>query len=384
MVMGPSCGLVLADLGAEVIKVEPLEGDNTRRLAAAGAGFFPIFNRNKVSLPVDLKKAGGLELVGRLIARADVVTENFRPGALDRMGLGYETLKAVKPDIILVTLNAYGLTGEWSKYRTYGVVLEPMCGFFSLTGYLDDESPIRSGVDHIDPLSGAHGAGAALAALLYRQKTGKGQHVNLSFLESAANFIGVELLEYGFNKRIQGHMGNRDRAMAPHGCYRCQGDDKWVTIAVGSDAEWASLCRVMRHPAWTKKPEFQTQVDRLHNQDELDKHIESWTKQRDKFEVMELLQKAGIAAGAVLDVGELMENPHMRSREFFATVHHPDTGDFEMIGPRAKLSRTPGAVRAPAPKYGEHNDYVFHQLLGLSQKAIDDYVKKGIICNKPR
>lgn len=395
----PHCAELLCDLGAEVIKIESPEGDmlrGGRRVAGtylqgtAGSdtwnrgGVFNEINRGKLSLGLDMDREEGKALLKELLKISDIVIHNLTVGATEKLGLSYQELIAVKPDIILVTLNAYGLTGPWARYRTYGVVLEPVCGFFSLTGYLDDESPIRSGVDHIDPLSGAHGAGAALAALLYRQRTGKGQHINLSFLESAANFIGPEILEYSMNSRIRGHIANRHNTMAPHGCYRCKGEDQWVTIAIASDEEWENLCRAMGNPSWTKDKRFYSHHNRLKNQDELDKLVESWTIEKDKYEVMHSLQSAGVAAGAVLDMRELLDSPQLRSRDFFHTVRRPDIGCIEVIGTRAKLSKNPTYVRGFAPKYGEHTNYVFGELLGMSPQEIGELVEKGIILTEPR
>jgi benzylsuccinate CoA-transferase BbsF subunit len=399
---GPHCAELLCDLGAEIIKVEPPEGDmlrGGRRRAGEGGTYsqgrqgsdpwnravvFNEINRGKLSIGVDLQREEGKALLAKLLKISDIVICNLTVGAMEKLGLGYERLKAVKPDIILVTLNAYGLTGPWAKYRTYGVVLEPMCGFFSLTGYTDDEAPIRSGVDHIDPLSGAHAAGAALAALLYRQKTGKGQHINLSFLESAVNFIGPEILEYTVNSRVRGHSGNRHSSMAPHGCYRCQGDDQWVTIAIGCDEEWQNFCGAMGNPSWTKDEEFSTQSNRLKNQDKLDKLVENWTSERDKYEVMHTLQRAGVASGCVLNTKELLNDPHLRRRDYFHTTQRSDLGSLEVIGTRAKLSKTPTYVSGPPPRYGEHKDYVFGELLNMSTKQIDELVDKGIIFTEPR
>jgi len=259
-----------------------------------------------------------------------------------------------------------------------------MCGFFSLTGYLDDERPMRSGVDHIDPLSGAHAAGAALAALLHRQKTGEGQHINLSFLESASNAIGPEILEYTMNSVIQSHMGNRHRLMAPHGCYRCKGEDQWVTIAIGSDEEWQHFCNATGNPSWMEDNRFSSVEERLKNQVELDCMVESWTIRMEKHEAMRVLQEAGIAAGAVLDMREVLDDPHLRYRDFFHTVHRDDIGDLEVFGTRAKLSKTPTYVRGPAPKYGEHYNYVLGELLGKSQEKIDELFSKNILFLEPR
>ena len=214
----PHCTELLSDLGAEVIKVEAPSGDMLRSRGLRDGTFlggkagkdpwnraaaFHEVNRNKLSISLDLDGKEGKDLFMELVKKSDAVVSNYTVKVIEKLGLTYKELKAVKSDIILVTLNAYGMEGPWHEYRTYGVVIEPMCGFFSLTGYLDGDRPMRSGVDHIDPLSGAHAAGALVAALFHRQRTGEGQHANLSFLESAVNFIGPEILEYTVNSRIR-------------------------------------------------------------------------------------------------------------------------------------------------------------------------------------
>jgi crotonobetainyl-CoA:carnitine CoA-transferase CaiB-like acyl-CoA transferase len=399
---GPHCCQLLGDLGAQVIKVEPPAGDMVRGGRNASresgtfipssddeklwnkAGVFNQINRGKLGLGLNLETSEGKTLLAELVKISDMVIYNLTVGAMKKLGLGYEDLKAIKPDIILVSLNAYGLSGPWAGYRTYGVVLEPMCGFFSLTGYTDDSAPMRSGVDHIDPLSGTHAAGAALAALHYRQKTGKGQHINLSFLESTTNAIGPELLDYTVNARVRGHVGNRHGTMAPHGCYRCKGDDQWVAIAVGSDAEWRHFRDAMGNPSWAEGGNFDKLQDRLSRLDELDVLVEKWTMTMDKHEVMRRLQARGVAAGAVQDMREILNDSHLRKRNFFHTVNRDDIGDLEVVGTRAKLSKTPACVSGPAPKYGEHYRYVLGELLGKSDKEIENLIEKDVILLEPR
>ena len=396
---GPHCAELLSDLGAQVIKLEPPTGDLLRARGKSDGTFlggdpgedpwnrsavFTEVNRNKLSVSMNLNTKEGNALFNALVKRSDAVVTNYTVNVIKKLKFTYNDLKAVKPDIILVTLNAYGEEGPWSDYRTYGVVLEPMCGFFSLTGYVDDERPMRSGVDHIDPLSGAHAAGGFMAALLHRQRTGEGQHVNISFLESAVNFIGPEMLEYTMNSRIAGPMGNRSSSMAPHGAYRCKGKDDWVAISVRTDEEWAEFCNAIGNPDWTKEDQFSTSHKRLKNQDALNECIERWTLEREKYSAMKTLQQAGVAAGAVATMKDLLEDPHLRNRNFFQKVAHPNFGTFEVMGKRAKLSKTPDRAFLPAPEFGEHVDYVFGEILGLSREDIDRAVQSGIIYTRPQ
>jgi len=393
---GPHCTQQLADLGAEVIKVEPPYGA-TRGDRKATSGVyqngepgekpwnrqcvFNVLNRNKLSVSLDLSKEDGKRLLKDLVKISDIVIDNYAAGVMDRLGIGYEELRKVKPDIIVASANGYGPSGPWVRYHSFGVVQEPMCGFMALTGYVGDETPYRSGVDYIDPVTGTHMAGALIAALLHRDKTGEGQHINVSMTESAVNFVGPEILDYTINGRLLEHKGNRhnQEAMAPHGCYRCKGEDEWITIAIGSDEEWKAFCRVIGDPPWTKEKRFCYLYDRLENQDDLDKYVELWTIERDKYEAMHALQAAGVAAGAVLDIAELFSEPHLKDRGFWQTVDHPDAGIMNIIGQRYKMSETPIPTLGPAPLFGEHTDYVFKELLGMSDEEINKAIEDGVI-----
>ena len=398
---GPHCTEHLADFGAEVIKVEPPYGDLLRGGKNPVSGTFHNripgerpwnrmctfnqTNRNKLSVSLDLSREEGRRVFKKLVKISDVVVDNYAPGVMDRLGIGYEELQKVKPDIIVASSNGYGRSGPWGHYHSVGVVQEPMCGFMALTGYVGDETPYRSGVDHIDPLTGAHMAGAIMAALLYRQKTGKGQQINVSMLESGVNFIGPAILDYSMKGRMLEHKGNRHNqdVMAPHGCYRCKGEDEWVTIAVGSEEEWQSFCQAIGSPAWTKEERFSALDSRLKNQDELDKRVESWTVEKDKYQAMHILQKAGVAAGPVLNIAELFSEPHLKARDFWRTVEHADAGAIIQVGPRYKLSGIIPPDPKPAPLFGEHTYYVFKDLLGMSGSEISQAIENGVIFTEP-
>jgi crotonobetainyl-CoA:carnitine CoA-transferase CaiB-like acyl-CoA transferase len=393
---GPHCTQHLADLGAEVIKVEPPYGATRGdRKASSGTyakgkdegkpwnkqSVFNVLNRQKLSISLDLTKTEGKRLLKELVKVSDIVIDNYAAGVMDRLGVGYEELRKVKPGIIVASCNGYGTSGPWAKYHSYGVIQEPMCGYMAMTGYLNDETPYRSGVDHVDPITGMHMAGALLAAILYREKTGEGQQINVSMLESALNFIGPTILDKTINNRSEQHKGNRHNqdAMAPHGCYRCKGEDEWIAIAVGSDEEWELFCGVIGHPPWAREERFESLYSRLEHQDDLDKLIEEWTVRQDKYEAMHDMQKAGVAAGAVLSIAELYTDPHLQGREFWRTVHHPEAGETIMIGPRYKMSGVPALTFKPAPCFGQHTDYVFKELLGLSDSEVDRAIEDGVI-----
>ncbi len=398
---GPHCTQLLADLGAEVIKVEPPYGEISRGGKNPISGTYPnneygerpwnrncVFNpknRNKKSISIDLTREEGRDLFKRLVKISDVVTDNYAAGVMDRMGTGYKELCKVKPDIIVSSSNGYGPSGPWSRFHSYGVIQEPMCGFMALTGYIDDETPYRSGVDHIDPLTGIHMAGAIIAALIYRKKTGKGQQINVSMLESGVNFLGPALLNYVFNGRMLEHKGNRhgQDAMAPHGCYRSKGDDDWLTIAVGSDEEWQGLCKAMDNPTWASDRRFSDRYGRVTNQDELDKLVEAWTLEKDKYEAMHILQTNGVAAGPVLGMDEIFNEPHFKARGFWQKVEHPDVGTLTQIGPRYRFMGEPVRPARHAPLFAEHTEYVFRGLLGLSKAELDKAIADSIVSLVP-
>lgn len=385
---GPHCAALLGHLGAEVIKVEPPGGDHLMRGRQGGntyvrTGAYYQVNLDKLGVCLNLRHPRGLELLKSLVHVSDVVLDNFSAHVMDDLGLGYSVLKTVKPDIIMCSMPGYGATGPWSDLRGYGVCLEPLMGLFSLTGYQGDV-PVRSGVDHLDPLTGTHAASAILTALLHREVSGEGQFIDVSHVESAVATIGESIMDYTMNRRSRTRMGNRDYFMAPHGCYRCRGEDKWVTIAVGSDEEWQRLCEAQGNPEWARDEKFSNALSRWQNQDELDKKIEEWTSQRDHYEVMHFLQKAGVAAGAVLNTEELAHDPHLKERSFFQELDHPEAGRHTYIGVPWKMSRTWDRVRLAAPVFAEHSNYVFGELLGLSREDIALAVREGVILLSPQ
>lgn len=258
-----------------------------------------------------------------------------------------------------------------------------MSGMAYLTGYLGEEPMLESGLSYGDPLSGMNAAFAVVSALLYRQRTGKGMHVDLSQVEGLIAFNADSILDYTMNGRMRERMGNRDRVMAPHGTYRCKGDGQWVSIAIPSDAVWESFCRAIGGPEWVTDERFATYPGRYDNQDELDKLIAAWTVRHDHYSAMRILQAAGVPAGAVLDAKELIEEPHLNARGIWETVPHPVAGARPEIGPFALFSRTPIRIRTPAPCLGEHNEFVFGKLLGVSEEEIRALEEKGVTGRKP-
>ncbi|MDO8669993.1 MAG: CoA transferase, partial [Dehalococcoidia bacterium] len=293
-------------------------------------------------------------------------------------------LREVNPSIIVISMSANGMTGPERDYGAFGATLEQTTGMAWLTGYGPNDAPYRGGVNYPDPVAGLLAVGAILAALRYRRKTGKGQFIDLSQREGAACLVGESILDYTMNGRIAERVGNRDSSMAPHGCYRCLGEESWVTIAIGSDEQWKSFARAIGDPAWTKEERFRTTLGRWHNQDDLDRLVEEWTIGQDHIAVMHLLQAAGVPAAPVLNNVELLHDPHLNQRGFWEWVNHPDAGRHLHYGASVKLSETPGAIQRHAPCLGEHSDYILRELLGLSEEEVRQLDAAGVTNNDPR
>ena len=384
---GPYATMLLAFMGAEVIKVESTKRpDHSRmRSLAAGPTFggpdqAPIFNDlnlNKMSITLDLSHPAAVDLAKRIISTSDVVAENFRPGVMDKLGLGYEVLKAVKPDIVMLSSSAVGAVGPDRHYVGYAPNFAALGGQAHLTG--DPDGPPMPLMGSSDLRSAATSAFAILVALYYRAQTGEGQHIDLSSTETIGVLVGEALLDYTMNNRIPFRKGNRDEIMAPHNCYPCQGEDNWVSIAIATDEEWHAFCDALGNPPWTKDEKLSDAYRRWQNQEELDQLIAEWTINHTHREVMEKLQRVGVAAIPSFGGEELFEDPHLRERGFCTVVEHPKIGKRTVVNAPWRFSDTPARVSRFGPVLGEHNQYVFGELLGMSPKEIARLEEEGAI-----
>lgn len=367
---GPFCTRLLALMGAEVIKVESRARPDIHRRP------HPVYGREEVpsyeellahkkSVTLNLKHPEAVELARRLAAVSDVVVENFRPGVMDRLGLGYEALRSVRPDIIMVSCSAAGQTGPERLYAGYAPIFAALGGLGFITGY-EDGPPVELR-NHMDHAVGLVACFATLAALLYRKRTGRGLHVDVSSREVATWFLGEVVLDYVMNGRVGCRRGNRDEAMAPHNVYPCRGDDRWVSIAVGTDAEWQALCRAMGRPELAQDPRFSDGYLRHENQEELDQIIAAWTHRHDAWEVAERLQAAGVAAMPSVTAAELVSDPHLKARGAFLDVKGPDGESRPAVGLPWRFSETDGQAAFWPPELGAHNREVLGGLLGLSE-----------------
>ncbi len=387
---GPYAVTQLASLGAEAIKVESIQRLDYMRLMGAypqsdGYEWAPGFNTanvNKHSITLNLSHPRGREVFKRLVDVSDVVANNFSSRVMENWGLTYKDLKEINPRIIMLSMPGYGTTGPWRNYVAMGPNVEMLSGIPTISGY-PGGPPMLNGYI-ADPFASLAGAVAVMIALKHRQRTGKGQHIDLSQVEAVTSFMGQPIMDYVMNRRMQPRRGNRHQSFAPHGVYRCRGKDDWVAIAVSSEEEWRGLCDAMVNPPWTKEPRFSDPLNRYENHDALDKLLEGWTSQHDKHDVMRILQQAGIASAPVLPASELVVDPHMEHRGFFQEVTHPVTGTYRQHGFPVKFSETPIGIRMPAPTLGQHNGYVLQDLLGMTEAEINQLTAEEIIGTKPQ
>ena len=416
----PYAAQILADYGAEVIWVESLQhypratrGIMPRipkelavTMGGIGRGFpdiepgerpwnrmaaFNVHMRNKYSCTMDLTRPKGLEMFKRLIKTADVFAENNAVGRMAKLGITYDSLKEVKPDLIMLSAPGYGQYGPYKSYVGYGFNVECVSGFTWLRGYPDSAPVTNQSTFWMDATSGAGIPFAVMCALMHRKRTGKGQFIDFAQSECLINNYAEAILDYTANGRIQGSLGNR-HSSAVQGCYPCQpssrkirpdffapndfADDQWINISVFNDEQWQGLCQAMGNPAWAKDDKFADVVSRYKNHDELDRHIGEWTKQYDKYDVFHKLQKEGVPAGPAMDERDAYGDPHLKERHFFEEITAVECGTHLHPGLAAKMSKTPGNIRKPTVRLGEDNEYVYKKLLGVSDTEYDELVKE--------
>ena len=333
------------------------------------SGLFNQWSLGKKSLLLNFSKAEGIELVKEIIKNSDVVVDNFATGVMERLGLGYEDLIKIKPDLIVASISGYGHTGPLKNYMGYGPAIAPLTGLSAMTGY-EGGPPQEVGISYGDPNSGIHAAVAITAALAARKRTGKGQYIDVSLWESVAALVHEGWMEYSMNGNEPTRRGNRDILMAPHNCFRCTGEDEWVSIACGSDEEWQALCQAMGDAMLVMDARFQTAQDRKANEDELEKLITAWTQKRDKWEVTKTLQAVGVAAFPSMNSQDLADDPHLKERGFFAELPHDEVGIRKHTGIPWVLTESPSNVQTQAPLLGQHTDQIMRDILGYSDEQI--------------
>ena len=389
---GPLCGVLFAYYGATVVRVESAVRIDVARGSPPFAGnaqginksgYFGAMNLGKYDLCLDINNPDGLEVVKKLIDWADIVIEGFTPGTMAEWGLDYESLRKTKPEIILLSLSLQGQTGPRAKLRGYGLQVQGMSGMASLTGWPDGPP---TGVtlaypDYVVPMIAAF---ATIAALDHRERTGEGQHIDLSQMEALVASTGTALQDFDVNGRVQLRVGNRLLSgdtpyAAPHGSYPTKGEDRWIAIAVFGQDEWEALCRVLGRGDWRDDARFATHDDRCQHDEELDAVVAEATAAYDGRELMERLQAEGVAAGIALDQEGLFSDPQLLHRGHFVPVVHGDWGDFQAESFGVRPAQTPPVVQRPSPLIGEHNEYVIREILGLPAEEFDRLVAAGAV-----
>ena len=383
LLAGPFCGQLLADFGAEVIKVEPPgKGDPMRtwgRHRKEGRTlWWPIIARNKKSVTLNLREEEGQDLARRLVAEADVLVENFRPGTMERRGLGYDTLGELNPGLVMVRVSGFGQTGPYRERAGFGAIGEAMGGIRHVTGF-PGEAPPRVGISLGDSLAATFGALGALSALFHREAHGgRGQVVDIGIYEGVLALMESTIPEYVLTGHVRGRTGTVLPFVAPSNIYPTS-DDDYVLIAGNADTVFGRLAKAVGRPEWAEDERYATHHARGENMEELDSMISEWTKGRTGDEVLKIMAEAGVPAGKVFTAKDMVEDPHYEARGNVIEVEDPEIGTFPMQNVIPRLSETPGKVRWTGPKLGQHNAEVYEKVLGLGEQEQNSLRDRGII-----
>ncbi len=401
---GPFLTQMLADLGAEVIKVENIHawqlargGQARPHKEEAGENspfphgfpnhdpgdrpwerdpwFIPLL-RNKKSVTINLLNDRGQEYFHRLVAKSDVLWENNVPSTPEKLGITWEVLNKVNPRLIMLRSPAFGLDSRYKNRRGFGLHIEAFIGHTMLRGYTDMDPSSNTDIYTGDYHTATVGAFAIMAALHHRDRTGRGQWIELAQAENSTQLFPQALMDYVLNGRVQTTIGNHDvQGYAPNGVYPCTGDDRWIAITVCTDDQWRALCAAMGRAELASDPRYATTAAREQHQDELDAMLAAWTADKDQVALMERLQSAGVPAGAVMDGRDALASPQLRARDFWERIEHKFTGGtWDWSGPPFRLPLNGHPPSLPPPGLGEHNEYVYKEILGVSDAEYDDLV----------
>lgn len=320
-----------------------------------------------------------MEIFKTLVARSDLLVENNSINVMGNMGITFDMLQAVNPGIIMIRMPAWGLSGPCSGYRAFGTQMEHTCGHSHIRGYRNDPPTTLTPCFHADAVAGGTAAFTALMALREKRRTGKGQCIEIPQVEAMIPQLGQSIMDTAMNGRVHKSVGNRypTGATAPHNCYQCKGDDRWINITVTCEEEWKALCGVMGDPEWARDERFGDNKKRLENQEALDAFIEAWTRTRESVSLMHRLQKAGVPAGSVFNAADVFDDPHLKERAFFQEMTQADCGTHLYHGIPWKASKTPNQLRTPPCRLGEHNEYVYKEVLGVSDDEYAELEKAG-------
>jgi len=386
-VVGPLTMKYFADYGASVIRIESSSYPDANRILAPmkegksgfnRSGYYNYYNSNLYSMTLNMSHPKAIDLAKSLVTKADVVMENFSVGVMEKWGLDYEELIKIKPDIIMLRQSGFGTPGPYARLPAFGMTLAGITGIPNFIGW-PDTSPLPIGVAaYTDCICPRFASAALIAALDYRNKTGKGQLLDLSQFETSLYFILPAILDYAVNAREPFRTGNACSFAAPHNVYRCRGDDRWCTIAVFTDEQWKSFCKVIGHDQLMHESKYNTLLARKRNEDELNGIISAWTMKLTAEEVMEKMQSAGVPAGVVKNSEDLYNDPQLRYRGLFWPLHHPEVGMFTHLGQAFQLSETPAEACMPSPCLGEHTEYICKEFLNLSDEEYLRLENEGV------
>lgn len=385
--VGPLTMKYFADYGATVIRVETSKRTCLTRTSPPfkngkpginRSGYFNHFSANMLSIRLNLSHPLAMSVMKKLIAQADVVMENFTPGVMEKWGLGYEGLKEIKPDIIMLRQSGFGSDAPYAHLSAHGMILAAIAGLPNFIGW-PDRDPLPVGVGaYTDCISPRFAAAALIAALHYRYKTGKGQLLDLSQFETAIYFILPAILEYTASRREPLRRGNSCPYAVPHGVYPCKGNDRWCTISVFNDKQWAQLCKVINKPEYIDDSRFSTLIERKKNENEIDALISGWTANLEADDVMAQMQAASVPAGIVKNAEDIYSDPQLRQRNFFWPLKHSEMGMFTHLGTSFELAKTPAKSYKPSPCLGEHTEYVCTKVLGMSDEELVELIQSGV------
>jgi benzylsuccinate CoA-transferase BbsF subunit len=386
--VGPLTLKFFADYGATVIRVETSLRPCVTRTSAPykdnipglnRSGYYNHFSANMMSLSLNMKNPLGIGVAKDLVAWADVVMENFTPGVMDKWGLGYEALRKIKPDIIMVRQNGFGLEGPYKNMAAFGMILAAIAGIPNYIGW-PDRGPLPVGIGaYTDAISPRFASAALIAALDYRDRTGKGQLIDFAQFETSLYYLMPGLLDAAINMREPVRNGNAVENAAPHNVYPCKGEERWCTIAVTDDVQWEALCSAMGRPELAKDQRFDTLQHRKVNEAALDTAVEAWTSERTPEEVMNVLQAAGIPAGIVENASDIYADPQLRGRGLLWPIEHCEMGKFTHLGGNMVLSKTPAQAATPSPCIGEHNEYILTKILGKTDAEFKKLFDAGAL-----
>jgi benzylsuccinate CoA-transferase BbsF subunit len=384
---GPIATKYLADFGAQVIKIESTKHPDVGRYSAPfkdniigpdRSAFFLHSNTSKLSITLNIRHPKGVEIAKKIVRISDIVMENFTPGVITKLGLGYDELKKIKSDIIMASSSIYGQTGPMAGFSGFGNSGAAISGHYMLTGW-PDRDPVTPGIAYADVVQPLYSAAALLAALEYRDRTGQGQYIDATQVETMVQFISPAILDYFANGRAQTRAGNRSSYASPHGVFPCLGDDSWCAIAVFEETEWAALCALMGQPDWCRDEKFATMATRKEHEVELEELLGRWTANFGRDDLVAMLQDAGIPSGPVYDASDLVDrDPQLRERQSFVRLTHPVIGECNHPAPPVRLSLSPAQVRT-SPCLGEHNEYVLTELLGIPDDEYVELLAEGVL-----